>query len=161
MNPTAQANLCTWMCTCIANTQYSETSYFRGMILRLIRALQYTKSLPEWDGKNLEVSGKSQGGAFAILGAGIRRTRHRPQPWHRQVVEIICRPFSCCASAFQCIFRTRRCLKTETSELVTVGIDGIACGIAHLPIAVHKAIGSHQRFDLDGKHPSIFDLCRY
>ena len=34
-----------------------ETCYFRGMILRLIRALQYAKSLPEWDGKNLEVSG--------------------------------------------------------------------------------------------------------
>ena len=48
----------------------TETSYFRGMILRLIRALQYTKSFPEWDGKNLYVSGGSQGGAFAIWGAG-------------------------------------------------------------------------------------------
>ena len=47
-----------------------ETSYFRGMILRLIRALQYVKSFPEWDGKNLYVSGGSQGGAFAIWGAG-------------------------------------------------------------------------------------------
>ena len=48
----------------------TETSYFRGMILRLIRAIEYTKSLPEWDGKNLYVSGGSQGGAFAIWGAG-------------------------------------------------------------------------------------------
>ena len=47
-----------------------ETSYFRGMILRLFRAIEYTKSLPEWDGKNLYVSGGSQGGAFAIWGAG-------------------------------------------------------------------------------------------
>lgn len=47
-----------------------ETCYVRGMILRLIRALQYAKSLPEWDGKNLEVYGNSQGGAFAIWGAG-------------------------------------------------------------------------------------------
>ena len=47
-----------------------ETSYFRGMILRLIRAIEYTKSLPEWDGKDLRVSGNSQGGAFAIWGAG-------------------------------------------------------------------------------------------
>ena len=47
-----------------------ETSYFRGMILRLVRAIQYTKSLPEWDGKDLRVSGSSQGGAFAIWGAG-------------------------------------------------------------------------------------------
>ena len=47
-----------------------ETSYFRGMILRLIRAIQYLKSLPEWDGKELQVSGNSQGGGFAIWGAG-------------------------------------------------------------------------------------------
>ena len=47
-----------------------ETSYFRGMILRLIRAIEYLKSLPEWNGKELLVSGGSQGGAFAIWGAG-------------------------------------------------------------------------------------------
>ena len=47
-----------------------ETSYFRGMILRMIRAIQYTKSLPEWNGKDIEVSGNSQGGAFAIWAAG-------------------------------------------------------------------------------------------
>ena len=47
-----------------------KTSYFRGMILRLIRAIEYMKSLPEWDGKDLCVSGGSQGGAFAIWGAG-------------------------------------------------------------------------------------------
>ena len=40
------------------------------MILRLIRALEYLKSLPEWSGKELLVSGSSQGGAFAIWGAG-------------------------------------------------------------------------------------------
>ena len=47
-----------------------ETAYFRGMILRMIRAIQYTKSMPEWDGKNLHVYGNSQGGAFAIWAAG-------------------------------------------------------------------------------------------
>ena len=47
-----------------------ETAYFRGMILRLIRAIQYLKSCPEWNGKDLHVSGNSQGGAFAIWGAG-------------------------------------------------------------------------------------------
>ena len=47
-----------------------ETAYFRGMILRLIRAIQYAKSLPGWDGKTLRVTGGSQGGAFAIWGAG-------------------------------------------------------------------------------------------
>ncbi len=47
-----------------------ETAYFRGMILRLIRAIHYLKSCPEWDGKDLQVSGGSQGGGFAIWGAG-------------------------------------------------------------------------------------------
>ena len=47
-----------------------ETAYFRGMILRMIRAIQYAKSLPEWDGKDLHVYGNSQGGAFAIWAAG-------------------------------------------------------------------------------------------
>ena len=40
------------------------------MILRMIRAIQYTKSLPEWNGKDIEASGNSQGGAFAIWAAG-------------------------------------------------------------------------------------------
>ena len=48
----------------------TETCYFRGMILRMIRAIQYTKSLPEWNGKDISVSGSSQGGAFAIWAAG-------------------------------------------------------------------------------------------
>jgi cephalosporin-C deacetylase-like acetyl esterase len=48
----------------------TETSYMRGMILRMIRAIQYTKSLPEWNGKDISVSGNSQGGAFAIWAAG-------------------------------------------------------------------------------------------
>ena len=47
-----------------------ETAYFRGMILRLIRAIQYLKSCPEWNGKEVHVSGNSQGGGFAIWGAG-------------------------------------------------------------------------------------------
>ena len=48
----------------------TETCYFRGMILRMIRAIQYAKSLPEWNGKTIDVSGSSQGGAFAIWAAG-------------------------------------------------------------------------------------------
>ncbi|MDD3952662.1 MAG: acetylxylan esterase [Lentisphaeria bacterium] len=47
--------------------------YFRGMYLRVMRALDYVKSLPEWDGKNLIVTGGSQGGAQAIVAAGLDR----------------------------------------------------------------------------------------
>lgn len=47
-----------------------EVAYFNGMALRVKRALQYLKGLPEWDGENLEVSGGSQGGLQSIWAAG-------------------------------------------------------------------------------------------
>lgn len=45
--------------------------YFRGMIRRACRAVQFAKSLPEWDGRNLIVSGTSQGGMQALAAAGL------------------------------------------------------------------------------------------
>jgi cephalosporin-C deacetylase-like acetyl esterase len=45
--------------------------YFKGMYMRVMRALDYVKSLPEWDGKNLIVMGVSQGGAQAIAAAAL------------------------------------------------------------------------------------------
>jgi cephalosporin-C deacetylase-like acetyl esterase len=48
-----------------------ETSYFNGMMLRVLRTLEYLKSRPEWDGKNLMVAGGSQGGLQALNAAGL------------------------------------------------------------------------------------------
>lgn len=48
-----------------------QTSYFRGMFMRVMRALEYVKSLPEWDGRNLICFGGSQGGAQILAGAGL------------------------------------------------------------------------------------------
>ena len=48
-----------------------EKYYFRGMYMRLMRALEYVKSLPEWDGKNLIACGTSQGGAQAIAASAL------------------------------------------------------------------------------------------
>lgn len=48
-----------------------DRTYFRGMYQRLMRAHEYVKSLPEWDGKNLIVSGGSQGGAQALVAAAL------------------------------------------------------------------------------------------
>ena len=45
--------------------------YFRDMYLRVLRALDYVKTLPEWDGRNLIVLGSSQGGAQAIVAAAL------------------------------------------------------------------------------------------
>ncbi len=48
-----------------------ETAYFYGMTLRVMRALQFVKSLPEWDGRNLTANGGSQGGLQAVWAAGL------------------------------------------------------------------------------------------
>ena len=53
------------------NSNNRETIYFRGMYLRVMRALDYVKSLPEWDGKRLAVTGGSQGGAQSIAAAAL------------------------------------------------------------------------------------------
>lgn len=48
-----------------------ETIYFRGMYLRLIRAIDFLCSQPEWDGKVVIVRGASQGGGQALAAAGL------------------------------------------------------------------------------------------
>ena len=48
-----------------------ETSYFLGMYLRLIRALDFLKQQSEWDGKILIVRGFSQGGVQALVAGAL------------------------------------------------------------------------------------------
>ncbi|WPJ96879.1 acetylxylan esterase [Coraliomargarita algicola] len=48
-----------------------EKYYMKGMILRLIRALEYLKAQPEWNGRDIVVGGTSQGGAQALIAGGI------------------------------------------------------------------------------------------
>jgi cephalosporin-C deacetylase-like acetyl esterase len=45
--------------------------YMRGMFLRVLRTLEFLKSRPEWDGRNLVVRGVSQGGTQALVAAGL------------------------------------------------------------------------------------------
>ena len=45
--------------------------YFRNMILRAIRALDYITTDPAWDGKTVILLGESQGGAQAVALAGL------------------------------------------------------------------------------------------
>jgi len=61
-----------------------EDNYFKFMILRDLRALQYAKSLPEWNGKTITVQGGSMGGFQSIFVAALDRsvTLCRPNvPW--------------------------------------------------------------------------------
>ena len=53
------------------NTNDREKIYFNGMYLRVMRALDYIKTRPEWNGKILIVSGSSQGGGQAIAAAAL------------------------------------------------------------------------------------------
>ncbi len=46
-----------------------DTAFFNGMVLRVKRALQYLKTLPEWNGRDLYASGGSQGGLQTIWAA--------------------------------------------------------------------------------------------
>ncbi|WP_395740655.1 acetylxylan esterase [Prosthecobacter sp.] len=55
----------------IEGVQDREKVYFKGMFLRLIRAIDFLTSQPEWDGKTLIVYGSSQGGFQAFAAAGL------------------------------------------------------------------------------------------
>jgi len=48
-----------------------EKSYFRGMFVRLVRAIDFLTSQPEWDGKTVAVIGHSQGGLQALVAGGL------------------------------------------------------------------------------------------
>lgn len=54
-----------------AGREDREQCYFLGMFLRLVRAMQFLTSQPEWDGQVLIVKGSSQGGGQAIAAAGL------------------------------------------------------------------------------------------
>ena len=45
--------------------------YMKHVYLGLVRCIDFLTSLPEWDGKNVAVQGGSQGGALAIIAAGL------------------------------------------------------------------------------------------
>ncbi|CAN5497594.1 acetylxylan esterase [soil metagenome] len=61
-----------------------ESSYFNGMILRVLRSLEFLKAQPEWNGRDLIVSGGSQGGfqALAAVALDVDVTKCRAEvPW--------------------------------------------------------------------------------
>lgn len=48
-----------------------DTTYFNGMVMRVLRSLEFVRTLPEWNGKDLTVSGGSQGGLQSFWAAGL------------------------------------------------------------------------------------------
>ncbi len=53
------------------NTDNRDTYYMKGMILRVVRTLEFIKTYQEWDGKTLVTHGESQGGFQALVGAAL------------------------------------------------------------------------------------------
>ena len=54
-----------------ADNDNPETCYFRGMVARDLLALRFARSLPQWDGETLRVSGAGQGGFQAVAAAAL------------------------------------------------------------------------------------------
>lgn len=48
-----------------------DNSYFRNMAFRVMRAIEFVKTLPQWDGLTLETRGGSQGGLQSTWGAAL------------------------------------------------------------------------------------------
>jgi cephalosporin-C deacetylase-like acetyl esterase len=53
------------------NLDLRERYYYRRVYLGCVRANDYLTSLPEWNGRDLAVTGGSQGGALSIVTAGL------------------------------------------------------------------------------------------
>ena len=50
-----------------------ERAYFNGMALRVLRAVEYLKSRPEWNGRDLVAHGGSMGGLQTVWAAALDR----------------------------------------------------------------------------------------
>lgn len=50
---------------------HPDETYFRFMAMRVMRAFDYLKSRPEWNGRDLEAQGESQGGLQTMWAAGL------------------------------------------------------------------------------------------
>lgn len=54
-----------------AGRESRDTIYFRGMFLRLVRAIDFLAAQPEWDGEHIVVIGHSQGGGQSLAAGGL------------------------------------------------------------------------------------------
>ncbi len=56
-----------------------ETAYFNGMALRVLRALEFLRAEPGWNGKDVIVTGESQGGLQTVWAAALDPTVTRAE----------------------------------------------------------------------------------
>ncbi len=58
---------------CFKNNNDAEKTYYNGLLLRDLRALEYLKTRPEWNGKDLKTTGGSMGAYQSIALAALDR----------------------------------------------------------------------------------------
>lgn len=54
-----------------AGRESRDTIYFRGMYLRIVRAIDFLTAQPEWNGRTVVAVGHSQGGGQSLVAGGI------------------------------------------------------------------------------------------
>lgn len=54
-----------------AGREHRDTIYFRGMFLRLVRAIDFLTAQREWNGRDVVVIGHSQGGGQSLVAGGL------------------------------------------------------------------------------------------
>jgi len=92
-----------------------DTSYYLRMYLSCVRALEYLKSRPDWDGKKLVVMGTSQGGQQTLVLAGLQ-----PDAGITAALPSRNKPCVC------------KVVVTEPSRMAFLGFDGVHCSIAEV-----------------------------
>ena len=58
-----------------------RTSYMFGMVMRILRAIEFAKTLKEWNGRDLIAWGGSQGGLQTMWAAALGDGVTRAEPW--------------------------------------------------------------------------------
>ena len=53
------------------NSEDREKYFMKGVVLRVIRAMEFVKTIPQWNGRDLSVWGCSQGGMQALVAAAF------------------------------------------------------------------------------------------
>ncbi len=127
-----------------------ETAYFHGMALRVMRAFDFVKTLPQWDGKNLIAQGGSQGGLQAAWAGSL-------------VPELtVCRPHVtwCCdingtaagrmggwrpdfrpgLAYYDAVFHTRYIPKTCLLDIDRIGLGDYVCPPSGLAAQYNAAV---------------------
>ena len=118
-----------------------KDTYFYYMAMRVMRAFDYLKLLPEWDGKNLIAEGGSQGGLQTMWAAGLVEGLSEARPGITWGCDIGC-PFngkgSCPSRSwgipsvpgafyFDSVFHAKRVPATCRVEITRLGMGDYTC----------------------------------